>query len=143
LPKVFVVNEPLKRIPGSAEYGRAIDLRPAEPFGELIFLSAAGEPPLDPQGWWPEMAKRLLDFNPDEDFLLPIGHPALIAAAASIIGGYDVAGVFGPSACDNLNVLVWRGRELGYAACKIPLFPASNHLTHPTEPGELAYDEKI
>jgi hypothetical protein len=118
MPKVFVVNEPLKRIPGSSAYGRAIDLRPAEVFGELVYLAPAGEPPLDPFGWWPEMAKKLLDFNPAEDFLLPVGHPALITAAASIIGAYC-----GTTQKYCINILVWRGRELGYVACQIPLLP--------------------
>lgn len=158
MSKVFVVNEPLKSREG--ERGRAIDLRPAQKYGELVFLSPAGEPPLDPEGWLPRMQELLRDFC-DDDFILPVGHPALIVAAASIIGMramslaplIDIEDVLreknvhpqsilslASAIRDNagfiseLSILVWGGREVGYSPVRLPLFPPKENHPRTTNP---------
>lgn len=121
MKRVFVVNEPLKRDP-SGEFGRAIDLRPAEEYGNLVFLSDAGEPPHDPTAWLPRMIALISTFNADNDYLLPVGHPAMIAAASALIGRMT-------KAC-HINVLLWRGTEIGYRVSAIPLFLAQSPENH-------------
>lgn len=143
--RVFVVNEPLK-LSRVGEWGRAIDLRPAQSFGELVFLAPPGEPPLDPAAWLPRMRELLFTFTPD-DYLLPVGHPSLIVAAAAILGGLASLRVVGKTGAAvwpgmdevlvEISVLVWRGREAGYAPITLPLFPTKeNHriLATPQSP---------
>lgn len=122
--KVYIVNEPLKTN-HAGEKARAIDLRPAQAFGELVFLSPAGEPPLDPSAWLPKMREMLQLFDMKNDYLLPVGHPALLVAAAAIIG-YDNAmpehGMQVGPLHETLSVLVWCGKPTGYAPVRLPLF---------------------
>lgn len=137
MSRVFIVNEPLKTNHGTGEKGRAIDLRPAQLFGELVFLSPAGEPPLDPDGWLPRMRELLSTFKFGEDYLLPVGHPSLIVAAAAILGCF-----IGSEA--SLCILVWQGRGAGYVVNRLPLFPPpENQLKDPTPKSQGEYDEKV
>lgn len=80
-PRVFVVNEVLRR----NEQGDMVsvrDLSAAYKFGELVFL-VSGKPPLDPQPSIDTLTEKLADFT-GNDYLLLIGHPALIGWAAAI-----------------------------------------------------------
>jgi len=79
--RVFVVNEPMRYNPNDGH--RSIDLSPAYEFGDLVFLSPPGNPPLDPDYITQRMRELLVDFT-SNDFLLPIGHPVLIGWATAL-----------------------------------------------------------
>lgn len=81
-PRVFVVNEPLK-VHGDG-YRNTIDISSAAEYGEFVFLTPPGaDVPADPEASLQGMRLKLHSFGP-RDFLLPIGHPMLIAWAASL-----------------------------------------------------------
>jgi len=106
-PRVFIVNEPLFRT-GQ----RVFDLRPAQAFGELVHVFPAGQPPSDPSYAEGVLDEALADFGPD-DYLLPVGNVALIAATAA------VAAVRAGGA---LNVLVWDGERRVYSPVRYVLW---------------------
>lgn len=110
-PNVFVVNEPLQRDPGSGEMTRKIDLRPAEEYGELVFLSAPGNPPRDPSFSVRLMRERLQSARPG-DYLLLVGHPLLICIAGALI----------PDALKRrLGVLLWDRVDQAYRPVHVDL----------------------
>lgn len=82
MPRVFVINEPTQRADNGASE-RKIDLTPAEEFGELVFLFNGSKVPGDPRPVVDELWDRLSDYTP-ADFVLPVGHPVLIAWASAI-----------------------------------------------------------
>lgn len=98
-PRVFVVNEPATKAGG-----KTIDLSPACEHGELIFLSPAGDAPLDLEPAIERMAARLIGFT-KEDYLLPVGHPMLIAAAGALAARAS-------GGC--IKMLIWRGSSGRY-----------------------------
>ena len=60
------------------------DFSQAEDFGKLVPIWAPGQQAWGDTSHLVTMARRVLvDFNPDEDFLLPIGDPALMCIAAA------------------------------------------------------------
>lgn len=81
MPRVFVVNEPLKRDGASGEFARKYDLAPAREFGELVHMSVSGDPA---EGWEEDMRRVAAGYS-DGDYLLPIGRPDMIAAAAAYV----------------------------------------------------------
>jgi len=81
--RVFVVQEPLKMENGVAV--PRINYGTLTPFGHLKFLFTWGEindrmPLLDTSSYLARCRDQLTDFN-DADFLVPMGHPGLIALA--------------------------------------------------------------
>jgi hypothetical protein len=83
-PRVFVVQEPLKMGPGGVAVPR-INYGTLQPFGYLKFLFTWGEitdrTPLDDTTTYLWRARaQLADFR-DTDYLVPMGHPGLIAIA--------------------------------------------------------------
>jgi hypothetical protein len=103
---VYVTHEPLRRDEDTGEMVRAVDLSPAEEWGELRFLLPPGAPPLDPEAVLPQLRAGLAEFRVS-DFLLPVGHPVLIAWAAAL--ACRAAG-------GHLRLLQWRARERRYSA---------------------------
>lgn len=97
-PRVFVPNEPMKY--GDDGWVRQYDLTSATRYGELVHLTPPGPPVTDPTDAVAEMRSLLEDYGPD-DFLLMVGHPAIIAVAAALAAR---------SAGGRLNTLTWRGR---------------------------------
>ena len=60
------------------------DFSQAEDFGKLVPIWAPGQQAWGDTAQLVLMARRVLaEFNPDEDFLLPIGDPALMCIAAA------------------------------------------------------------
>ncbi len=82
-PRIFIVNEPLKKNPETGELERMVNLRPAMDHGVLIFLLPPGPLPEDPRSTLTALKAGLLDFTAD-DFLLLIGDPCAMAWAAAI-----------------------------------------------------------
>ena len=81
---VFVTQIPARR--QGAAWVPTIDLTPAREYGELSVILPSG---LN----YPEMSQlrtllraSLTTFKPSEDFLLPLGDPAVQASACAILG---------------------------------------------------------
>jgi hypothetical protein len=99
MSRVFVVNEP------TTDSGtRTMDISPASDHGELVFLNPPGNPPHDLTQNIERMKELLRDFTP-QDFLLPVGHPMLIALAGAIAAR---------SSGGKIAMLLWKGRDACY-----------------------------
>ena len=107
MPKVYVVNQPMIR--GG---GRAIDVRPAAAFGEVVSVFPPGQPPLDGDHVTRVLNERLADFRA-HDFLVLVGHTMLIAAAGAVAARLT-GGV--------VQVLVWDNRDHLYVPVRLRLW---------------------
>ena len=85
MPKVFIVNEPLKRNDVTGAYERFLPMESAASFGEVVKLTPDGSPPANP-GPYMKMIRDGLDAWEDGDFLVLVGDQALLAYAASVVG---------------------------------------------------------
>lgn len=83
MSRVYVAKDPKRRNRATGEWERAIDLTPARKFGELVFLLPDGSRPALSQRLVDELRHGLKDYS-DNDYLLPVGDPALIALTAAI-----------------------------------------------------------
>ena len=84
-PRVYVVHAPLRHDRATGRWVARVDLSPAEEFGALVHLlppQSGGNDRVDLPALAAELAAGLGDLTAD-DYLLPVGHPALIAAAAA------------------------------------------------------------
>jgi len=79
--KVYIVCEPTHRIAG--ERIRAVDLSPAAEYGEPIILLKSTSSLIDSQPLVETLCERLATFC-DDDWLVPIGEPALMCIAAMV-----------------------------------------------------------
>jgi hypothetical protein len=79
--RVFIVCEPTQRVAG--ERMRTVDLTPAAKYGEPVLLLKYSQSQLDMEGTVETLQDRLDDFD-DEDYLVPIGDPVLMCAAALV-----------------------------------------------------------
>lgn len=86
-------------------YAPHIDVRPAMEYGDLeVLVQRPGEPSLAPVPLVQELRHGLRNFGPD-DYLLPTGSPAVIAAAAAIAARQSGG---------TLRVLLWDRHEKRY-----------------------------
>lgn len=83
MPKVYVINEPMKWSKPLRMMSRAIDISPAERYGQLVFLLPPGNIEVDDPKILEQLHAGLSTFGP-LDYLLPIGHPIAIGYACSI-----------------------------------------------------------
>lgn len=77
--RVFIVCEPTHRIAG--EQVSSVDLSPAADWGEPIILLQQKQSLLNPEPTVATLNEKLSDFG-DDDYLVPIGDPVLMCAAA-------------------------------------------------------------
>jgi hypothetical protein len=96
--RVFVVNEPVLKRDG--ETIRHLDLTDAERYGKLLHLTPPGSPLTIADVIVSGFSTSLADFGPN-DYLLAVGHPAMIAWAAAIAAR---------NAGGRIRVLAWTGR---------------------------------
>lgn len=82
--KVYIVCEPTAKTP-SGEHVRRIDLSPAAEWGEPVVLLSSHQSLLNPDPTVTTLYERLSKFC-DDDYLVPIGDPALMCAAAMVAG---------------------------------------------------------
>lgn len=108
--KVFVVNEPLTFSNGVYGANKTLDLSPAKRFGKLVYCVPAGNPPDDPSLWHPQLRQALKNFHAD-DYLLPVGHPALLVASGALLYAQGL---------QKINLLKWR-RNRGYEVICLPV----------------------
>lgn len=80
-PVVYVVCEPTHVIAGVQR--PSMDITPAAVFGELVVLMPTSQSMLAPVPTVRTLKEKLRNFT-DEDFILPVGDPVLIATVAMI-----------------------------------------------------------
>jgi hypothetical protein len=114
MPRVFVVQEPLKKTNGIVV--PRINYQTLTPYGEVRFLFQWGELKDDdalentaPLIW--KLRAALHSFS-DEDYIVPLGNPALIAMAVAIA-----------AECNNgtVNILDWIRDESRYRVVTMDL----------------------
>lgn len=81
MPRVCIIQEPVRWDAGHTAYRPVYDLSPAAAWGTPEFLLPPGDPPLDPVATLPALRTKLAGFS-HHDYLLLIGHPLLIAWAS-------------------------------------------------------------
>ena len=94
-PRVFVANEPLRKEYGTGRWIRYLDLKPAESFGDLVFL-LDGRPDPDAKSMIPALRKKLNSLTP-QDYLVLAGSPALVAW--TVVVAFEV--------CPQVRLLDW------------------------------------
>jgi len=123
MPRVFVVNEPLKLDEATGNWVRYLNLRRATDHGELVYLLPGGPLADDPRPSIAALTAGLADFT-SEDFLLLVGDPRAIAWAAAIAA--DRTG--GP-----LRLLQWKREQKRYDPVVVDVFPESYEALAPVE----------
>jgi hypothetical protein len=109
---VYVVQNQMKRNQGSGALEPAFDLTPAREYGRLEFLLPSSPVPLDAGPMVKQLNEKLQQFDEDEDFVVAIGNPVAIAAAAAIIAA-NCQGV--------VPLLVWDRQVRRYNAVRIDI----------------------
>lgn len=108
---VYVVQNHLRYDPDQGELVPRYDVSPAERFGTIRFILTPRANMNRPEELVAKMDLILAGFN-DEDYLLPIGNPALIGWAIAIAAAHNGGKV---------RLLVWSGKERDYAEVKAVL----------------------
>lgn len=113
-PRVYAVQMTHKW--NGKELVPKFDMSSAAEYGELHFLLGPQARPFSPDSVLPELHEKLSEIQ-ENDYLLLIGNPALIAFVACIAADY----------CDGeLNLLQWSGKDAKYIPIKIDDVFASN-----------------
>jgi hypothetical protein len=89
LSRVFVVQRPATRSGERGCWVEKFDLAPAEAFGELVTILPYGNISREPralQAVKSTVSGALCAFNPDEDYVLPVGDPVAIAIVLMELG---------------------------------------------------------
>lgn len=81
---VYVTQIPARR--QGAAWVPTIDLTPAREFGEVTVIIPSGLNHPDMRQLRDLLRRALTTFKPSEDFLLPLGDPAVQAFACAILG---------------------------------------------------------
>lgn len=126
LPAVLIPQFPTRMGDNGPERMR-VDLTDAERYGRVMELLEPSAKPFDP-GSIEQMDQAIMDSRED-DWLLCIGNPTLIAVAAGAF-----ASIHG-----RLNVLQWQSRKGHYEAIQIEFTEEGTSLsvvTTPPTPGE-------
>ena len=111
-PRVFVVNQPMRRDPATNAWVNAMDLGAAREHGELIFMLPAGRLPADANAIVRAVRRSMASFRP-EDYLLLVGDPRAIAIAAAVAADLTDG---------SLNLLNWRRSQLCYEASIVDVY---------------------
>ncbi len=109
MDKVFIVQEPTKRVNGSLV--PVFDMTPAMVYGELVVLLPPGNVMLSTAPMVQELKHKLRDFD-DGDYLIPAGDPAAMAAASMVAASMNRGRV---------NILKWDRETRQYVKMRIEL----------------------
>lgn len=107
---VYVTQEVMVRMP-DGKLGRKFDLSSAERFGQLRVLVPSGQNLHSTVPVVRQLLDQLKDIN-ENDYLLPLGDPAIMAAAA---------GIAFRKTNGRLTVLKWDRRSGAYLAVPVDL----------------------
>jgi hypothetical protein len=83
MPTVYVVQEAVRRDPRTGGWQAVYDITPATVYGELEVLLPRHQIPVMTQPMIAELRHKLRNFK-DDDYLLAMGDPVAIAAAAAV-----------------------------------------------------------
>lgn len=83
MPKVYVPQEKARKQEG--QWVPEFDLTPASEYGQIQVLMPPGNSFFSPVPVIRALKEKLKDFS-DDDYLLPIGDPSIMVAAAMIAG---------------------------------------------------------
>jgi hypothetical protein len=111
MSRVFIPTNPHHLNRDTQELEPKFDFRPAEEFGELVFLLSPNANPVgrDNQSLVDDIHAGLESIT-KVDYLLLTGAPGIIAMTAAIASGYLDG---------KLNLLQWNGRHRKYAPIQI------------------------
>jgi hypothetical protein len=115
MSNVYVVQCHRKRDPETNEFVPVYDLTPAKEFGAVIELLTPQATPFNPGPVVQRLHEVLQDYDPETDWILPMGNPALIGWAIAIASEYSPQG--------RVRILQWVGRENAYLPTDAVLFP--------------------
>lgn len=106
--RVFLPSTPSRFDHRTKQWLPTVDLAPAKEFGDIVVMLA----PEAYRSLAPSVAAmrdQLKTFDPDNDYLLCAGHPALLAAMAGIVARKHNA----------MRMLVWDNRIGRYEAVEV------------------------
>jgi hypothetical protein len=83
MPKVYIVQEAMRRDPHTGDLRPVHDFRPAAVYGELVTLLGNERLTLSSGPVVHELTRKLRSFG-DEDFLLAVGDPIAIGIATAV-----------------------------------------------------------
>lgn len=109
MAKVFVPQQPSKFDPATRLWIPTINLEPAKEFGEVVVMLPPNANRLHTAPLVAALKDRMQDFGPD-DYIVAVGDPSLLAAAACIAG--RKTGGF-------LKMLKWDKMSRSYIAVEI------------------------
>lgn len=106
MARAFVVQAINRWDPGSRSFvPKYPSVERAAEFGELVYLLGPRATPFRPEDVIPELERKLADFDPDEDSIVLIGNPVLIAWTGAVASRV---------AAGRVTYLQWSGRETRY-----------------------------
>ena len=108
-PKVFVVQEPMRRDRLTQRLEPFMDLSPAAAYGDLEVLLKSRAVPLSGAPLIEKLRVKLKDFS-SNDFLVLVGDTTLIAAAVLVAGKINHGSV---------NVLKWNRETASYIKTRL------------------------
>jgi hypothetical protein len=125
MPRVFVVNEPLRKDETTGALARFLPVERAAEHGELVRLTPDGSPPGNLTPWLRTIYEGLERWE-DGDFLVLVGDQALLAYASSVVGA-KIAAATGPDGEDRptFRVLKWSRHKNGYDPLSLELSMAT------------------
>lgn len=85
MPTVYIVQNQMRRSTTSGKLEPAFDLAPAREYGNLSFLLDSGPTPMIADAMIEELDAKLENYDRDTDYLLAVGNPVAISAAAAIV----------------------------------------------------------
>lgn len=84
-PKVFLVNEPLRKNDTNGDYEKFLPIEKAGDHGDVVRLTPDGSPPGNPASWLRMIDEGLANWK-DGDFVVLVGDQGLLAYASAAIG---------------------------------------------------------
>jgi hypothetical protein len=82
--RVIVIQQPMKRV--GSEERPAFDFGPAERYGQVEILATNGKHIFKPDIFRAELDERLVDFNPDRDYIIAAGDYTVLFFVGMILG---------------------------------------------------------
>ena len=107
MAKVYITQDVLVRMP-DGKFERKFDLSSAEQYGGLVALIGSGQSAVSSVPIMRQLRERLRDFS-DDDFLVMLGDPSIMAGAAMVASQYNNGRV---------KVLKWDRRSAQYIPVK-------------------------
>ena len=109
MPRVYAPQVPSRLDTSIRAWIPTVNMKPAEKFGELVIMFTPEECRFVGAPMVAALKERMKDFGPD-DYLVAVGNPTLIAAAAGIAARKNGG---------RLRVLAWDRQAADYIATEL------------------------